>query len=426
MNPWAQKSAPLVALLACAAPPFAMIVPGWASAMLFLASALAIALLAAGRLPAMDDDAVRPARLVIVALAAPFVATVISAALRGDWYNAQFDAPLRPALAVPVFLVALRCRLDASRVMRWALPLALVVLVAHRMGFGQPARWPADRVTTAFADPLVFGYLSLGFALMCVMGISFRDGERSTPAQDAAAIAGIVVGMTLSVLSGSRTGWVAIPVVLAVWLYFNVPPVRRAGPAMLPLVAVLATVAIGAGAYAVVPKVHDRMHEAIDDIASYSFHGTAPVSPVGLRITYLRIASDLVAEHPLAGVGDTAHRHPAPASSFPYAGEFAVKTAFNSAFHNQLVTDSVRHGLEGGVAAALLLVVPLVVYSRALRSGGALARRNAALGIAYGACIFVSSFSTEVVDLKYTASLYALVTAVLCGGALARHGPSQD
>ena len=70
----------------------------------------------------------------------------------------------------------------------------------------------------------------------------------------------------------------------------------------------------------------------------------------------------------------------------------------------------------------MLLVVPLAVYMRGLRHGDATARHNAALGFAYGACIFVASFSTEVVDLKYTASLYALMTAVLCGGALARHG----
>jgi O-antigen ligase len=198
--------------------------------------------------------------------------------------------------------------------------------------------------------------------------------------------------------------------------------VRRAGPAALPLAALLATVIIGASAYALVPKVHERLDEAIGDVTSYSFDGQAPISPVGLRITFLRIASDIVVQHPIEGIGDTSHKPPPPVSRFPYATQFAIDYAYGSAFHNQVVSDAVRHGVLGGLAAALLLIVPLVAYVRGLRHGDAQARHNAALGLAYGGVIVVTSFSTEVVDLKYTASLYALLTAVLCGGALARHG----
>jgi O-antigen ligase len=422
MYPWAQKSAPAVALLACAAPLFAMTVHGWSNGALFLASALSIVLLAFGHLPAAPADRRVLVRLVVIALAAPLATTIFSAVLRGDPASGQFDAPLRSTLAIPIFLVALRCRLDVSRGLRWTLPATVVLLAAHRAWFGQPERWPADRVTTAFADPLVFGYLSLAFALMCLMSISFRDGERSSRTHDVVALVGIATGMVLSVLSESRSGWAALPVIVAVWLYFNVQPVRRAGPAALPFAALLATVVIGASAYALVPKVHERLDQAIGDVTSYSFSGQAPVSPVGLRITYLRIASDIVARHPVEGIGDTSHKTPPPVSQFPYANQFALNYAYGSAFHNQIVSDAVRHGVLGGLAAALLLVVPIVVYVRGLRHGDRDARHNAALGIAYGAVLFVTSFSTEVVDLKYTASLYALLTAVLCGGALARHG----
>jgi O-antigen ligase len=422
MYPKAKKLAPLVALLACAAPLFAMTVHGWANGALFLACVLSIVLLVWGDLPPAPAHTRATVRLVVIALAAPLATTIFSAVLRGDSDSGQFDAPMRATLAIPIFLVTLRCRLDVSRGLRWILPATVVLLAAHRAWFGQPQRWPADRVTTAFADPLVFGYLSLAFAMMCLMCVSFRDGERSTRTYDVVALIGIAFGMVLSVMSESRSGWVAIPVVVAVWLYFNVQPVRRAGPAALPLAALLASVVIGASAYALVPKVHERLNEAVSDVTSYSFSGQAPVSPVGLRITYLRIASDIIAQHPVQGIGDTSHKRPPPVSQFPYANQYALDFAYASAFHNQVVSDAVRHGVLGGLAAALLLLVPLGVYVHGLRHGDAGARHNAALGIAYGALIFAASFSTEVVDLKYTASLYALLTAVLCGGALARHG----
>jgi O-antigen ligase len=222
---------------------------------------------------------------------------------------------------------------------------------------------------------------------------------------------GIVIGVALSILSGSRSGWIAVPIVAAVWLHLNVPAIERRGRAVLPLTVLLAAFVIGAGAYFALPKVHQRVHEAIDDVTTYSLSGKAPESPVGLRLTFMRIAGDLIAQHPLAGVGDTSRTPPAPASQFPYATLSAVHTAFSSAFHNQTITDTVRHGFAGGIAAILMLLVPLWIYAHRLP--------RAAVGIAYGTCILVASMTTEVVDLKYTASLYALMTAVLCARALA-------
>lgn len=422
MNPRVLQFSSAVTLLACSAPVLALTVPGWSSAVLFVAAALSIALLAFAGLPAVHADARTPAQWLCIAMAAPFAAAVLAAALRGDIYLAQFDAPLRLVLAIPVFLVMLRTRADAARLLRWAIPLSLVIVALHRLFTGQPERWPDDRVTVGFVDPLVFGYISLTFALMMFMAVSRRDEDPGKPRDVVVAGAAIALGFTLSVLSGSRSGWIAIPIVVAVWLHLNVRATRRLGHAGIPLAVVLAAVVLGATAYFAVPKLHQRINEAIDDVSTYSFSGTAPVSPVGLRITYLRIAGDLIAQHPLAGMGDTSHMKPPPASRFPYANQFAVDFAFHSAFHNQVVSDTVRRGIAGGVAAALMLLVPIFIHAHSLRAGTAAARRNAAMGIAWGACLFVASFSTEVVDLKYTASLYALMTAALCAGALSRHG----
>ena len=99
-----------------------------------------------------------------------------------------------------------------------------------------------------------------------------------------------------------------------------------------------------------------------------------------------------------------------------------MSTAFGSAFHNQVVTNAVRHGVLGGVAAFLLLAVPLGVAARQLSAADEPARRAAAMGLAWSIVLVASSRTTEVVDLKYTASLYALMTALLCGASLARHG----
>jgi O-antigen ligase len=85
----------------------------------------------------------------------------------------------------------------------------------------------------------------------------------------------------------------------------------------------------------------------------------------------------------------------------------------------------VRSGIGGLLATAALLFVPLLVCARGLRRGAALARHDAMMGLAYCTCVVVSSLGTEVVDLKFAASFYAVMTAVFCGAVLGRRG-SED
>ncbi len=426
MKPWARTLVRAVPLVACAVPLFAMTVQGWTSSLLYLAFLGATLLLVTGDLPPPDTALRSQRQAVVLALAAPLLATLFSAALRRDGYLPQFDAPLRLALAIPVFLCVARTGFDAGRWLRWVLPASLFIVVAHRAWFGQPAHWPEDRMTTAFVDPLVFGYLSLTFGLMGLMGLSTRAGRRSSLAQGLAGLVTLGLGLALSVLSGSRSGWLAIPLVLACWLHLNLPARWRLGPATVPLVTLAAVALLASSAYFTVHRVQERVQEAIADLHTYSFDKPQPETSLGYRITFVRIAGDLVARHPLAGVGDTAHRPPAPETDFPYATPEAVRASFHSAFHNQVVSDAVRHGLSGGLAALLLLLVPGAVCARHLESVHPQRRRAAALGLCFAICLAVSSLSTEVVDLKYTASLFALMTALLCGATLAqpdsRHG----
>jgi O-antigen ligase len=105
--------------------------------------------------------------------------------------------------------------------------------------------------------------------------------------------------------------------------------------------------------------------------------------------------------------------------SFAYASPATLEGAFHAHFHNQVVSNAVRSGIGGLAATLLLLLVPLVICIRKLRHTSPVTREIAFMGFAYTLCMFVSSLSTEVVDLKSLASLYAVMTAVLCGAALA-------
>jgi O-antigen ligase len=415
----------LLCAMLCAAPLFVLTLRGWSNIVLFCGAIVCTALLLwhpAAAPSSYDSKERRYATAVLLALFLPLVSVAWSSLWRLDPYPSPFDSPSRLWAAIPIFLAVRRYRLDPSRILQFALPLGLAVTLGHQLIAPQPRLWGPERMSTYFADPLVFGYLSLAFGLMCLMSISLRDDWRERPWVFALQGVAVMLGLYLSIRSGSRSGWLAIPVIVGIWLHLNVRPPHRRGRAMVPYLALLFACVLAVAAYELVPRVQTRILEAVSDLSTYSFHGVAPDSPVGLRVTFLRIAADLIVAHPVGGVGDTAHMPPMPLDAFPYASALAVETAFESAFHNQIISNTVRYGVFGGFAAALLLFVPLVVYGRHLRSGNEVARRNARMGLAYSICIVVSSLTTEVVDLKYTASLYALLTALLCGASLAKHG----
>jgi O-antigen ligase len=415
MPRWAERLAPFATLLACAAPLFVVTLNGWSSGVLFVSGLLALLLLARGRLPQAPwrRDERRWLAACMLALLLPVLSVAVAALLRSDLYAPQFDAPARMLLGIPLLLLVAQRRVDAASRLAWMLPLSLLITLAWHVVAGQPARWEPERMTTSFADPLVFGYLSLAFAMMCLMSFSPEDWRRGPNLAMLLRVIGVLLGIYLSVRSGSRSGWAAVPIVLAVWLHLHWG--RRhwaasiAGWVLAALAAVLA--------YLTVPTVHQRLALALQELLGYSWQGVAPDNSVGLRITFLRIAADLVAQHPWTGIGDIHRAAGGFTGGFDYASAEAHAMAFRSAFHNQIVTNAVRSGIGGLLASAILLLVPLAACSRRLFAPGY--RRNAAMGFAFFLTIFVSSLSTEVVDLKYMASFYAVMAAVLCGAALA-------
>jgi O-antigen ligase len=360
----------------------------------------------------------------IVAYLAPLASAVFAALLRQDFSPSQFDAPARFLLAIPIFLFVQRAGWPTARVVRAVLPLALGIVLLYLQTLGYDHKWEVvdgpRRVTTFRVDPLVFGYFSLAFGLMALVSIEpreWRDGHRWTAVL---CLVALLLGICFSVRSGSRSGWLALPLVIGVWAHHHWGRRHRFAAAGVVAAALLLPVL----AYLFVPPVGTRIDEAVKDVVEYPWHGVLRhETSLGYRITFLRMAADIVSQHPWAGIGDFQHAPMPPASAFPYASPDAVHFAFTSAFHNQIVSNAVRSGIGGLLAGVVLLCVPLLICARGLRGAAApVARRDAMMGLAYCICVAVSSLSTEVVDLKFAASFYAVMTAVFCGAVLRRQG----
>jgi len=162
------------------APIFALTVRGWTTLTLVLAAVLSIALLIIGRKsnnklnqnlkePIIKSNANFWIWLMIITLASPVLAILISQSIRHDWVWKAYDAPMRFLVAIPLFLCIYNRNIQVMKVWQWSFPLTGIITLAllPHLALGG---WSGDttRVTTSFVDPLTFGHITLTFGLLCL------------------------------------------------------------------------------------------------------------------------------------------------------------------------------------------------------------------------------------------------------------------
>jgi O-antigen ligase len=170
------------------------------------------------------------------------------------------------------------------------------------------------------------------------------------------------------------------------------------------------------------PTINQRAGLALHETLAYNWVGIAPDTSTGMRITFLRMGGELFAQRPWAGFGDQgiqAYLNEPRLAVF--ASAYTREFALNSGFHDELMTNAVRSGIWGVIATVAIFIVPFVIFCKAFRSVAPVRAANALLGLTFIMCQMVSAMSTEVLNLKFTASFYAILIACLCGSSILRH-----
>lgn len=415
---WSNSRENKLELFVALAPLFLVTIRSWSGAILILGSCMSfVVLMRQNRGVATCQGMGIPIqKLVVFTLLSPVIAIAISSMLRGRHVWADYDSPSRFFFAIAIFLFAVRRVVNIAKYLQYTAPGSLILTFLHQIFFHQPKLWGPDRMSTYFSDPLVFGYTSLTFGLASLVSINLLT--KDSKFVQAFKLIGAGIGFYLSIMSGSRTGWLAVPVIMAIWIYQQ----ERFKGKNLYLWTFGLTTVFAFGLYPLSATVHQRVLLGLQEVLSYSWVGIAPETSVGLRITFLRIAFDMFVSNPLAGFGDTRYELTSlPSHIYTYASPESLRVAFNAGFHNEIVTNAIRSGVSGLVSCVMLFFVPLFIFVRQLRSVNPVQRSNALVGVVITVCIFVSSLSTEVFDLKYTASFYALMIALLCASSIAAH-----
>lgn len=410
------KTENIIGLFLCLAPVFAVTIRGWTSSILILGSFICLIYLITKK-NEIKVNSNNDSNLLIITAVLPVISIIISSFFRKSFHLPDFDSPIRFLIAIPILIFIYRTKFNALKFLQFTIPAALIVTIVQQYTISQPMRWGTERMATYFCDPLVFGYTSFAFSIICLASINVF--WKSSLLVNFIKITSVIIGFYLSIKSGSRTGWLALPFIMVFLLIKNNKSWKYTSLATILTLTLVAIFVI----YLTSGTVNSRVNLTINEIAHYTWTGIAPETSVGYRITFLRIAWDLFFQSPWVGFGDTKFELPTlPMKIYGYASQEAIFTAFASGFHNEIITNSIRSGILGIISSFLLFAMPFFILIKKINSKYNEKRANATIGIVFIFCIFISSLSTEVFDLKATASLYSIMIALLCGSAISDNG----
>jgi O-antigen ligase len=153
------------------------------------------------------------------------------------------------------------------------------------------------------------------------------------------------------------------------------------------------------------------------EILSYHTQQNDNTTSVGMRISFARMGYYFFKLKPLTGWGDKGFKdHIDDAEIAQFADKYTREFALGALFHNEFTTNAVLWGIGGLIATFLLFFAPTLLFIAAFRT--TTERKIALYSMTYILFEFVSSLSTEVWNLKFTAALAALIIAGLCGTSL--------
>lgn len=390
------------------------VLPGWTSAGLVLLDLTGLCALLRPSLRAQYASLLRlpQVRWMLLALAAPLLAVAFGSIAHGELVPRRFEGPMRLFLAGTVLLAFAAHRIDFSRAISWAAPLATAICAAWVLDPDATIFYwgeAFERAATIFMDPITLSYQMVLFGFMIAF---LLPGASSWPKRLAMGV-GAVLALVVSLETGSRTGWALVPLFAALlaWRYARGHKARLAG--MLALVAAL----LGA-AYFFLPGVQERLTLLLQEVQDY-LNGGARDTSVGVRLALFRTNLILIAERPWLGWGYTVTPD---ILSIPAIRELATPRFMDywttSGGHNEYLQSTMRMGVVGLLSRVLVILLPLAVFVGAARSGDPVRSRNGFLGLFVVVAYMSTGLTQEVFNLSYSVSLYALLVSTLAAGAL--------
>lgn len=261
-------------------------------------------------------------------------------------------------------------------------------------------------------NPIYFGGFSMAFALMLIPRIS--DERQSSWARSLTGLA-IVLAFVANALSGSRGAWLAIPALLAVYLFTAGAgqPIRwRLG---VPLVVLAVSLLVLLNP---ILPMSERLDDTLADLSVIA-SGENANGGIGLRVQLWEIAGGLIQAEPVTGTGPGSF--PIALAESVQAGQYGDGLLRYDHPHNQYLSALIEGGVGLLAVLILLFASPILLVSPLSRRYSRQCRYLAWCALAAGVVIAVIALSESLFErndgVTWFAFLAATTTALASGSS---------
>jgi O-antigen ligase len=321
-------------------------------------------------------------------LIAAFLFTLVPAILNMLRFHAMPGAEVERALrmilgCVVVLAAVMTMHPQWVRRITWGFVIAGLVSCVYVF-------WPSER---DFGRPVTPEYNSVTYGnLMLLLGVMIMYSIRWTLTQwprSEQIFKWVVVAIVLTgfITTQTRTGWLALPFFLLIWLVLN-NYVKR--PVRL-IAALVLLVVVCVSSLMLIPKMNERVHEGYNEISECVTTNPLAFTSVCIRLQLWRTSMDMFYKNPLLGIGRRVDFQPELLARvdqgmlLPFVAEDFAEP------HSDMIMILATQGILGGIALFLIYFAPAVIFLRRLRYRQLMCTRVAAamgLAVCIGFAIF--------------------------------------
>ncbi len=226
-----------------------------------------------------------------------------------------------------------------------------------------------------FQHPIMFGDVAMLLGLLALVGLAHGLHDRRPAWLLALCLLGALSGLMTSLLSGTRGGWIGLPIVLlALYRYYAALLPRRLWLASLAALVLTALMAYHIPATGVAARIQQAIHE----VQGFT-EPTGAASSVGARLELWRAGLMLIPEAGLFGLSEA--QVEARLRTRVEQGLLRPPVLGQAHFHNEVIEHWVRHGLLGLVALLMLYVLPLYAFMGAAHATDPVLKAAAVAGV---------------------------------------------
>lgn len=240
-------------------------------------------------------DGLRTYRWFTIGMVAFVAAAGFQQLLFGYWMPRQFDALSRFVLALPIFLLLRQLPSRNLRMVGWGCAVGAFAVGLWAIMDQPPGGWTdANRLSNSYTNAIPFGDTALLLAFLSIFTLGWdnpRDWRMILP-----RVLALVSGGYASYLSGTRGGWLAVPVfvVLLGMQYQWFAHKKR-------LVIATLAIVVAAGALLSTERIQKRLIDVTTDFAM--LHKGDDYTSVGLRLQLWNASGLIFTHHPVFGIG---------------------------------------------------------------------------------------------------------------------------